>query len=260
MNPLFEPDGEQLVPTSLVAGPWDPDHAHGGATAALLAHLIERAPAEVEMIVVRLTIELMRPVRRRPLTTRTTVVRQGRRVQLVRAEIAEDAGPVVAACTALRLRRAALDVDDVTPAPPPEVPAPEELGRYGGSPMWRRGFFEAVDLRVPAGTIGEPGAASGWVRLLAPVLPDAVITPLIRAAAASDFGNGISAPLPWDRALFINPDLTIALDRSPVGPWVGISSRSSARATGVGLTVSTLHDRTGVCGTAMQSLLVDRRP
>jgi hypothetical protein len=256
---LFVPDGPRVVPTALTSGPWDPDHAHGGATAALLAHLIEQVPTAGAMVPVRLTMELLRPVRRRPLRTSASLVRDGKRVQLVRAELAEDDGTTVATCVGLRLRRTALDLDDVDRGPP-SGPGPEQLGRFAGGPLWRRGFFEAVDLRVPVGTLGEPGAAAGWVQLLAPVLPDVAISPLVRVAAAADFGNGISAPLPMDRSLFINPDLTVAIDRTPNGPWVGLDARSTARATGVGQTLTVLHDRTGTFGTAIQSLLVDRRP
>jgi hypothetical protein len=256
---LFVPDGAHVVPTALTSGPWDAEHAHGGATAALLAHLVEQVPTANAMVPVRLTMELLRPVRRRPLRTSTSLARDGKRVQLVRAELAEDDGTVVATCVALRLRRTALDLDDIDRGPV-AVPEPEELPRFTGNPLWRRGFFEALDLRVPAGTLGEPGAAAGWVRLLAPVLPDTAISPLVRVAAAADFGNGISAPLPMDRSLFINPDLTVAIDRLPIGPWVGVDARSTARASGVGQTLTVLHDRTGAFGTALQSLLVDRRP
>ena len=47
-----------------------------------------------------------------------------------------------------------------------------------------------------------------------------------RAAAAADFGNGVSGGLPYDRFTFINPDLTIHLLRPPVGEWIGMRAAS----------------------------------
>ena len=38
--------------------------------------------------------------------------------------------------------------------------------------------------------------------------------PLQRLAAAGDFGNGISAELSWDDYVFINPDLTLYIERA----------------------------------------------
>lgn len=259
-RPLFERDGDRFIATDLTAGPWAPEHGHGGATSALLAHVVDRIGSLVSTITVRLTVELLRPVARTPLTIRTQILREGRRVQLVGAALVDDSDVEVASTTALRIRRDELALP-VPSSPAPRVTAtgPDDLPRFAGNEVWRAGFFDAVELRLPEGALGTPGATSGWVRLAVPVVDDEPITPLSRVAAAADFGNGISAPLPMDRYLFINPDLTIALDRVPADDWVGISSHSSAQPTGVGRTVTELRDRDGPIGTALQSLYVAAR-
>ena len=53
----------------------------------LMAREVERTPAEQPMFVARLTIELLRPVGRIPLTVRSRMVRPGRRVQLIEASL-----------------------------------------------------------------------------------------------------------------------------------------------------------------------------
>lgn len=257
-TPLFERDGDQLVATPSTAGPWDGDHSHGGATSALLAHLVEQVPSLVPMITVRLSVELLRPVTRSPLRASTEILREGRRVQLIRGTLTDVDDVELAAATGLRIREGSLDLPNDGVGSPPLI-SPDELPRFLGSDVWQAGFFEAVELRLPEGALGTPGAARGWVRLAVPVVDDEPVTPLSRLAAAADFGNGISAPLPMDRYLFINPDLTLAIDRFPEDEWVELDSHSSAQPTGVGRTVTRLGDRRGPLGTALQSLFVAER-
>jgi acyl-coenzyme A thioesterase PaaI-like protein len=259
-TPLFERDGERFAATALTAGPWNADHCHGGATSALLAHLVEQVASLVPMQTLRLTVELLRPVTRDPVTARTEVLREGRRVQLVRATLVASDGTEVSSATGMRVRSAELDLPEADDPLPPELAGgPDALPRFTGNEVWRAGFFEAVELRLPEGALGSPGEAAGWVRLTVPVVADEPIVPLSRIAAAGDFGNGISAPLPMERFLFINPDLTLAIDRPPDGDWIGMASRSTAQPTGAGRTVTTLADRHGRIGTALQSLYVSER-
>jgi hypothetical protein len=258
-EPLFERDGDRVLPTRLTAGPWDPDHCHGGAPAALLAHLVETAATQVPMATVRLTIELLRPVVRAPLDCSVQVLREGRRVQLVESRLTDGDGVAVTRCTALRIRTTEVDLPEgVDSDEPPPCPGPSELGRYVGGAQWPRGFHEALDLRVRDGRINQLGPAVAWIRLLSPVLPDTPISPLSRAAAAADFGNGVSSPLPMGPYLFINPDLTLDLHRPPMGGWIGLQAATDVDRRGTGLTTSRLYDASGRIGTGLQSLLVDR--
>jgi hypothetical protein len=81
-------------------------------------------------------------------------------------------------------------------------------------------------------------------------------TSLQRLAAAGDFGNGISAVLPWDRHMFINPDLTLYIEREPVGEWIGLESETRVSDGGIGISESLLYDQHGRVGRAIQALLV----
>ena len=96
-------DGDFLVPGPLCGGPWDPDHQHGGAVSGVLAHLVESVPTAVPMRFCRHTVELMRGVPMRPLTSEIEVLRDGRRLQVVRASLL-DGGSEVARATSVRMR------------------------------------------------------------------------------------------------------------------------------------------------------------
>jgi acyl-coenzyme A thioesterase PaaI-like protein len=103
------------------------------------------------------------------------------------------------------------------------------------------------------------GAATVWMRLRHPLLPDEPLTPLARVAATSDFGNGVATVLPFDQYLFINADLTISLDRRPVGEWVALDARTLLHPGGIGWAESVLHDERGPLGRATQALVVQPR-
>src|SRR5262245_34471969 len=100
---LFEPDGARFVPTELARGPWSPKALHGGPPAALLAWCAERHAGGEGMRVVRLTVELLRPVPTSPLTVETRLLRPGRKVQLV-GGVLRDRDVDVARGVVLRLR------------------------------------------------------------------------------------------------------------------------------------------------------------
>src|SRR5258708_16811073 len=113
---IFVPDGDSFIPTEHAAGPWDPAALHGGAPAALMARAIEAVEPELGMFVSRLTAEFMRPVPMAPLSLATTVIRPGKKVQLVRAWLTAD-GTLVATATALRIRHTPIEVPTVEEEP-----------------------------------------------------------------------------------------------------------------------------------------------
>jgi hypothetical protein len=82
---------------------------------------------------------------------------------------------------------------------------------------------------------------------------------MARLAATADFGNGVSARLPFEGFLFINADLAIHLHRHPVGEWIGLDARTLLQSGGTGLCESVLHDLHGPVGRAFQTLVVQPR-
>ena len=252
---VFHRDGEHFVPTDLARGPWDPNAQHGGPSAALLAGLLEQHDAGPPAHVARMTIELLRPVPMQPIELRARTLRPGKKVQLVEGSVLADGTEVVRA-TALRIR-----VADIEFADPPD-------DRHTPGPGKRRERFEnlgplnfgfAMEMSMARGEIGVPGPAAVWFRLAAPVVAGEEPTPLMRVAAAADFGNGISGAVTWEEHLFINPDLTIYLHRLPAGEWIGLDARTWPTHEGVGIADTALYDEGGRIGRSVQALLLDRR-
>jgi len=279
---LFVPDGTDLVPTEYSRGPWTPDALHGGPVAALAARAVESIPTDEPMHVARLTVELLRPVPLAPLSVSSSVVRPGRKVQLVEARISSD-GRDVAWGRALRLRlqpdgaepssgssgtgfagtgssgtfRGSGPVPGIDPGAPPGPDAgyrsPAPIGDY-------RAFHNTgAELLYVVGHFAKRGPATVWVRLAVPVMPGEEPSPLQRVAAASDFGNGVSSELDFAHHIFINPDLTVYLHRPALGEWVCLDASTTIGIPGVGLAESRLWDVHGPIGRSLQSLLVEPR-
>ncbi|MHB1536704.1 MAG: thioesterase family protein [Acidimicrobiales bacterium] len=267
-EPLYTHQGddarrERFLPSALTAGPWSADAQHGGPVAALLARAIERAdppgPDQPAFQVVRLTVELLRPVPLQPLATWARVRRPGRKVRLVEATLEAD-GAEVARAAALQIRVAYVAVPEQAggaPAPP-LPPAGDRRASLGGL-SGDLAFGRAVEVRFVRGSWEEPGPATVWIRLLHPVVDAEEPSPLQRVAAAADFGNGLSRILPFDTHRFINPDLTISLARPPEGPWIGLDMVTRLSGEGFGHAESLVFDRSGPVGRAVQSLLVETR-
>lgn len=260
-TPIFERDGDRYVATGAARGPWDPTACHGGAPAALLAAAIDAAPALVPMQGVRLAYDILRPVPTgRPLHLNVEVAREGKRVQALDATLVDATDDTeLVRCRALRIRTGDVTLPDDRPKPAPAPsPGPDALERFVGLPGFDPdGFWHAVDVRFVTGMLGQPGEGIAWFRVIAPLAEGLAITPLARAAAAGDFGNGIGSPVAMGPYRYLNPDLTIDLHRLPVGEWVALTANSVAEPTGVGLATSVLADQQGVVGSALQSLYVE---
>jgi hypothetical protein len=293
---VFIPEGDgRYTPTEYARGPWDPRAQHGGAPATLIAGAFERTQPGGELPFARLSFSFLRPVPLAPLTLTTRIVRPGRRVQELEAELravgpdgagAESAGgpedgELVCRAHALRLVPApdelpALALQVVQAHEPPPLPGREEghsVAFAPGGGEYRSFAASAMEMRFLhgrplKGQLPEVGVTSAhapvgtagvWMRLRCPVLPGEAPTPLVYTMAAADFGNGIAAVLPFDEYVFINADLAITLNRRPVGEWIGLDAATMLHPGGIAWAQSVLHDERGPFGLATQALVVQRR-
>lgn len=244
--------------SELARGPWDVNAQHGGAPAALLMREFERQPTADGLEIARVTYELLRPVPLGELTVGAEVIRPGRRVQLLEGSIRTADGTEVVRARALQVRRAHV-TEPTEDSFVPDGPAQgREVPPAFNPPKSPTFAPEAIEIRFISGAFGG-GPATAWFRLRVPLVEGETPTPLQRLAAAGDFGNGISAVLPWDQYVFINPDLTLYIDRLPAGEWICLDARTIIPADGVGIAESVIYDTHGRVGRAIQALLVGPR-
>jgi hypothetical protein len=217
--------------------------------------LIERSAAS--QTVVRITVEFLRPVPLRLLTTNVTGG-AGRTVGCWTAALAAD-GREVARAQALTYRANPLDIGVPRIATEERLPPPDDGKplRIPGMPdEYSTFYYTAMEARLVSGSVTAPGPAAAWFRLRCPLIADEEPTPLVRAVAAADFASGISWVLPFGRYSYANADLTVYLHRMPAGEWIGVDATTTIGASGVGITATRLFDRDGPVGSAHQTLIV----
>src|SRR5688500_6700451 len=102
---FYERDGDRYLATELTRGPWDEHSQHAGPPAAMLGREIERLSDGAEFEIGRLTFEILRAAPIAALRVEASIVRPGRRVQLVEASLSDEEGAVIRA-RGWRIRRA----------------------------------------------------------------------------------------------------------------------------------------------------------
>ena len=257
---FYELEGDRVVPTALTRGPWDPGAQHAGPPAALLGRTVERLGAvdDIPMRVGRITYEILRPVPIAPLRLESEVLRDGRRVRLVTARLYSEEAEVMRA-NAWLVREEQFELPaGFEPEPPGDAPGDGKPGEFfpTGSDV---GYHTGVDYRFITGEFLEPGPATVWMRLRAPLVAGEEPSPLQRVLVVADSGNGVSSALDWREFTFINVDLTVHLHRLPAGEWVRLDAITRPEPDGVGIADAALADERGALGRALQTLLVARR-
>jgi hypothetical protein len=295
---FFIPVGGSFEATDLTRGPWDPDSQHAGPPTALIAREIERAAtggsdeqgadsfaqaspagrnreaAAHEWLVGRITFEILRPVPIDLLSVDARIVRPGRRVQHVEAELRGPDEELIRA-RAWLVRRGQLELprgvsseDEQSPARaagrptgglgPPPGPGQAGEGDYFPT-LSDAGYHTAMEYRFVEGSFLEAGPATTWMRMRYPLVAGEDPSPLQRAMTVADSGNGVGATLDFRRYLFVNVDLTVHLHRMPSGEWICLDSITVPEPAGLGIADTSLYDERGPIGRAVQTLLIAER-
>jgi hypothetical protein len=256
---FYEHDGDGYLATGLTRGPWDPGAQHAGPPAALLGRELDLLPEAEDFQVCRVTFEIMRSIPIGPVETEARIVRPGRRVQMVEAEL-RVGGETLMMARGWRLRIAPVDLPAEAIAIPPGPPLPGEPGPLNFFPTNSdEGYHTAMEIRFVSGAFNEVGPATAWLRMRHPLVEGEEPTPLQRTLIAADVGNGISAAVSFRRFVFVNVDLTVQLERLPAGEWVYVDAVTLPREGGNATAESILGDQSGRCGRALQTLLVAAR-
>ena len=247
---LYLPADDGWVATALTIGPWDPGLQHAGPPAALLLREAERASGIPGGQTVRMAFDVLGPVPVGPLRTTASVVRPGRRVELVEATMCGEDGRPLMRLTAWRLRVRTDGPDAGTPAS-----EPARAGFFSTEVAYHR----ALEWRFAAGSFNAPGPAAAWTRPCCDLVEGEPITPLQHLLVMTDAASGISAALDWRTATFANVEFTVSLLRPPRGEWLGMDATTHLGGSGAAQCFATLHDAEGMVGRSAHALFVEPR-
>lgn len=247
---FFVKRGDTYDPLPLAMSPWNTAHQGGMAIAGLLMHEAEQVPAPVPMTSARVTIDILKATPFAPVRCRASIVREGKRLQMVEIELLAD-GDIVARARVLRVRIAK------TPSWPAPMtwPQPEDAPRR---PLLKAAgeLDRILETRVVRGGLEVKGPGVIWARIDADLFASQPVEGLAALAMIADFGSGISNVLDRDEWSFANVDISMHMARAPVGPWFLLASEVLSPGTGVNQVNSTMADRTGPFGQAHQTLFV----
>src|SRR3954447_4281974 len=153
---LYLPTDDGFVATALTIGPWDPGLQHAGPPAALLLREAERAGAIDGGQTVRMAYDIFAPVPVGPVRGRSSVVRPGRRIELIEAVLdAGDERPLMRlSAWRMRVRADAPGGEDVVPV---AIPGPydsrAEVAEFFAEDV---AYHRALDWRFAGGTFNAP--------------------------------------------------------------------------------------------------------
>ena len=135
--------------TERTSGPWDARHQHAGPPSALLLGALERTEPREEMVLARITVEILGAVPIGEMEVETAVERPGRSVELLAGEVrgGRPDGAARARVAGAARRRSA-----------PRRPAPAPLPDADEAPRRRSARRSATRTR----SSGGGRAAGGW--------------------------------------------------------------------------------------------------
>jgi hypothetical protein len=255
VDSFYEQLGEgRYRATPHTAGPWSDKAQHLGPVSALLARELERCRPREDAAIRRISVDVLGPVPVDELEVTSQVLRPGRSVELVSAELSAG-GRTAATARAWRMVRG--DTGPQAGGGPDPLPDPGSWSELSVLDGWNTGYAAAVEWRFAEGT--GPGRAQVRARARIPLLPDEEPSGLQRVLTIADSASGVSSRLDVREWMFINTDLTVHLHREPAGEWIGMDAGTTIGPDGAGTATSVLHDGSGPVGRGEQALLITSR-
>jgi hypothetical protein len=252
IEPYYRALGDHRYASTVHAqGAWNPHEQHMAPVSGILAHCLEQFQPRPDLRMARLSFDILGLIPDGEFTVVTSMLRPGRTIELIQAELVSGGRTAVRA-SAWRLQRsdtsAVAAIEDAHMAGPQEASGPVALDDWPG------GYIKSVEVRV----LGEhrPGVGRAWIRTEHPLVDAAASPAFVRLIGLIDTSNGVATRVrPGSGSyLFPNVDLQIHLYREPEGEWLGLENTVSFGADGIGLTSTVLHDLTGPFGRAEQIL------
>ncbi|BBX24047.1 hypothetical protein MTER_34580 [Mycolicibacter terrae] len=245
----------QFDSSPLTAGPWSAASQHGGPPSALLAREMERYEPRDGHRLARVSIDILTPVPVAPLSIAVEEIRTGKRVQLLQAT-AQAGGRTVLIGRAWRIAAASADFPTDVPEPTPDGSEPAAQAFMFPDGWHVGGYMSAIDWCFLVGGFAADGPARAWARPNVTLVNGESMTPWQRVLTVGDSGSGISACAPPAQHPAINCDFALVLHRDPVGPWIGMDSRTLVTPGAGAMTQTTVFDAAGAAGLATQTLVV----
>lgn len=252
-EPYYVPLGDGRFRSTVHAeGAWNPNEQHMGPASGLLAHCLDNFQPRNDLRMARISYDILGLIPTGEFEVVTTMLRPGRTIELVQAELVSG-GRVAVRAVAWRMVRSdtseIVGIEDDPMSGPPESATPTSMNEE-----WSGGYIRSIEIRKLPGH--APGHGRAWIRPQHPLVSPGTFSDLARLIGVVDTSNGIATrvdPAPGGYA-FPNLDLQLHLYREPKGEWLGLQNSVTLGGDGIGLTSTVLCDLSGPFGHAEQIL------
>lgn len=251
-NASFVAEDGGYRPLGLARSYWNRNALGGRAVVGLMGHEIERQHGSGTMIPARLTVDMFRLAPFDLLRIQSRVVKDGKRLRLVEADLIAESG-IVARATCQFLEPTSSPAGRVWSPAAWSTPHPDTLqnGSEKDSPR-------AFDLRWTAGSLGAVVEKGCWVRERFALVEGQPFTPFSRVALAADFASPFTNA--GDAGIqYMNTDVTIHLHRRLEGEWLGFEATGHEASHGIAVGHCRLHDLSGPIGFVSCTALANER-
>lgn len=242
-------------PTVHVQGAWNDHEQHMAPVSGLMALALEEHEGRPDLLLARVSFEILGVIPREPTEITVTTIRPGRTIELVEAVLVAGNRPAVRANAWFM---ATGDTSAVAGGGPEPMPPPDTWAPWDGGSIWPGGYIASLEARRDPATV--PGRGRTWLRTDVELVEGGTRSPTAALLGLVDTANGLfvrESPREW---MFPNIDLTVHLWRRPVGDWVGFDTTVVFGGDGIGVTSTWLHDVEGPVGRAEQILTVRPLP
>jgi hypothetical protein len=258
-------DHEHFTPTENTVSVWGDELQHGGPPIGLLTRALVRHEPDPTHEFSRITVDILGAIGLGENRVATTVLRPGRQICLVQAELSvrRDDGTFRPVARAQGWRLATDTTSAIEHYPAGSLaPGPQDLegtiGFSGLGPLtgdWgTKGFVGTLEARMVPDDGGDGRRV--WVRPLLPLVAGEETTDIEKFFTVLDVANGVGSRLEFGKWSFMNTDTTVHLYRQPVGDWTGIDARMAVGPGGYGMTGAELFDESGAVARSAQTLLI----
>ncbi len=243
------------MPTLHVQGAWRAQEQHMAPVGGLIAHELSQHDPRPDMLLGRITYEILGVIPAEEIRIEVRTVRPGRTIELLAATMTAAGRPII---RARAWRLFTHDTAQHSGIELPTMPAPQECTEYDATTEWPGGFLASVPMWVAPG--GRPGRRAMWLKPSMPLVDGVKVEPVATFISMIDAANGIATRVRPSELMFPNVELSVHLFREPDPGWVGLDTSVSFGADGLGLTSTTLNDVHGPVGRAEQCLTIRPLP
>ncbi len=248
---LFEQDNNSFHPTEAAGGFWSSKILHGGAVSALIGHMLQQQRLGPDWRFSRLSIDLIKPVRKEPLSVSIECIRNGSRLKAYKVEIRSQREMLVSG-SVLAQKLIEIKRPEGAPTLSKLAPDPESLDEINADEFFRSqgfdqvepGFNQYMHVRMITPWMLN-GHGKVWMKVPVKVVKNEDVSPLVYACMFSDFGNGIGQLRLGKSGGIVNADIVMHLLHYPIGEWIGIDARTYMESEGIAVVRATLYDTEG---------------